>query len=485
MFKKIAKTFFALCLVAAVLIGCSGESYRREPVPGGPAASEAESGNGGLTVKKGDYIYFINGMSSYTESNVFNKVIKGSICRRKIYDETDKVEIIVPKIAVTGYLAGGFYIYGDKIYYTTPNSERDTKGNVQSGIVDFMMVNLDGTNTKRIAKVDPTLNTDGLLPFKFFKTGDKVFLVYISEDSLFSVDTSAANFKINELFEDVSGFAFSDTGVYFTQQQFYQNAQDEDVEQSFNLMFFVNPDGTGKVDISYESAGGTANTTHKYTIIKFESGILFFSKVYALYSEAGIWGYNAGATGSAVSPSLNNKYKKFTNASYDTFLAVGWDDGLVVYKTDGTIGELWRFKSIGEKYIIYKISDATLYYILNIGGKNYLYYGVKDTAFTDSTVVAAYIWRLEIPETEADSNGGLLKSQTQQVSKTSVHNSWLKPDVTDGYIYFFGTATDDDGYKFYTFRVSVETDGVVENIAEEFLGIHDPKDLVVKETTAS
>jgi hypothetical protein len=477
MFKKIAKTFFALCLIAAVLIGCGGENYGRTPISGGPSASEAESGNGGLTVKKGDYIYFINGMTSYTESNVFGNVIKGSICRRKIYDTTDNIEIIVPKIAVTGYLAGGFYIYGDKIYYTTPNSERDIKGSIQTGIVDFMMVNLDGTNTKRIAKVDPTLNTDPVLPFKFFKMGDKVFLVYISEESLFSVDTSAANFKINELFEDVSGFAFSDTGIYFTQQQFYEDAQENEVEQSFNLMFFVNPDGTGKVDISYESAGGTANTTHKYTIIKFESGILFFSKVYALHSDAGIWGYNAAATGGAVAPSLYNKYKKFTNVSYDTFLAFGWDAGLIVY----TDGKLLHFKSLDEQYVIYTISDATLFYILNVGDKNYLYYGVKDTAFSDSTVVAAYIWRLEIPA--ADPIGGLLRSQTQQVSKTSIHNSWLKPDVTDGHIYFFGTATDDEGYKYYTLRVSLETDGVAENIVEEFLGIHDPKDMVVAATT--
>jgi len=178
MSKKLLAVIALVVASLFVFTACGGENYKFNALENNPAASEKVYSNGGSYVKKGEYSYFINGAEDGTDKNTFGTYHKGSIVRVKTSDLTKKervVETVVPKIIYAEEAnSSGFYIYGDKIYYTTPNSGKDTQGNVQMTKLDFMMANINGTGTKIIATVD-----DNTQAFRFIQNNDKVYLLYV------------------------------------------------------------------------------------------------------------------------------------------------------------------------------------------------------------------------------------------------------------------------------------------------------------------
>lgn len=102
-FKKLTSLVAAAVLsVAAVsLAGCS-DNYSTD-VPGGIPAGAAES-NGGFAVRKGDYIYFINGAEEYTAPNKYGDVVKGALMRISDADlkakKYDAAVTVVPMLFV-------------------------------------------------------------------------------------------------------------------------------------------------------------------------------------------------------------------------------------------------------------------------------------------------------------------------------------------------------------------------------------------------
>ena len=178
MSKKLLAVIALVVASLFVFTACGGEDYKFDALENNPSASALVSSNGGSYVQKGEYSYFINGAEDGTDKNTFGTYHKGSIVRVKTSDLTKKervVETVVPKIIYAEEAnSSGFYIYGDKIYYTTPNSGKDTQGNVQMTKLDFMMANINGTGTKIIATVD-----DNTQAFRFIQNNDKVYLLYV------------------------------------------------------------------------------------------------------------------------------------------------------------------------------------------------------------------------------------------------------------------------------------------------------------------
>ena len=178
MSKKLLAVIALVVASLFVFTACGGEDYKFDALENNPSASAPVSSNGGSYVQKGEYSYFINGAEDGTDKNTFGTYHKGSIVRVKTSDLTKKervVETVVPKIIYAEEAnSSGFYIYGDKIYYTTPNSGKDTQGNVQMTKLDFMMANINGTGTKIIATVD-----DNTQAFRFIQNNEKVYLLYV------------------------------------------------------------------------------------------------------------------------------------------------------------------------------------------------------------------------------------------------------------------------------------------------------------------
>ena len=221
-----SKKFLAVLALAAAslfaFVGCSGEDYSFTALENNPSADAEVRSNGGVYVEKGDYSYFINGAQDGTGNNTFGTEHKGALVRCLTADLTKsdrKVEVVVPKILYAGDVnSSGFYIFGDTIYYTTPNSTKDASGNVQYTKLDFMSVNLDGTGTKLIATME-----DNTKAFQFVQTADGD--VYIFYEGTAQVERNGETTDVTALYEvnaetgetkliasDVASYAFDRSG---------------------------------------------------------------------------------------------------------------------------------------------------------------------------------------------------------------------------------------------------------------------------------
>lgn len=159
--KKLIPLLLAAALCFGVLAGC-GAQYKRSPLEGGVPEGEVSS-NGGFVVEKGDYVYFINGAEDYSADNTFGDVVKGSLMRIKSADlaagDMSAVQTVVPALVVSQDYTSGFYIYGDRVYYATPNVIGDMSGEVQSSYLDFKSSKLDGSETMSHYYVQVSDNT--------------------------------------------------------------------------------------------------------------------------------------------------------------------------------------------------------------------------------------------------------------------------------------------------------------------------------------
>ena len=196
--KKLRK--FALAFVLVLIMGVSVLTGCSISLQGMPDLNDAVTSNGGLAVQKGNYLYFVNGYVDATASNnEYGKADQGAIYRAKLtnnkitYDESgnpENVELVVPKVA--GYKKTGLYIFGDYLYYSTPNTEPDrSTGNVDTKLLDFYKVKLNGTDNTFLFK---TATSSDNTQFAFYSIENVVYLVSYDSKNLVIVncDTKAS-----------------------------------------------------------------------------------------------------------------------------------------------------------------------------------------------------------------------------------------------------------------------------------------------------
>ena len=85
--KKLLGTLalVACCTSVFAFAGCKEEMYTGKPLDGYVSTTDDAESNGGFAVKKGDYVYFINGAQSWNASNNYGSVVKGSLMLFKVY----------------------------------------------------------------------------------------------------------------------------------------------------------------------------------------------------------------------------------------------------------------------------------------------------------------------------------------------------------------------------------------------------------------
>lgn len=181
--KKSLILVVALLLCATVVLAaCTESSFTPVSVP---SKGQVE-GNGGIAVKYGEWLYYINGYASATSAvNTYSDEVKdaprvGSVVRIKladlqglfdIQDESNKTssqkteeseqyvrdhaETVVPKFYYNGstdsstiYL-NGLYIFGDRLYITTPNDELTAGGDALTSQLVLTSFDLGGGSMQR------------------------------------------------------------------------------------------------------------------------------------------------------------------------------------------------------------------------------------------------------------------------------------------------------------------------------------------------
>lgn len=328
--KKILIAILALMLALAMFAGCGG-SYTSDPLDG-DISGEVKS-NGGFVVEKGEYIYFINGVESYTASNKFGNVVKGSLMRISKtdlaagnYSETDTV---VPLLMVSQDYTSGVYIYGDRVYYATPTSTKNKDGEVENSYLDFKSSKLDGSSTMKDYYFRLENNAT---KFRYVEDEGTVYCLYVDETNKEIHSYNTKTDKDTVLVSGYSEFMFdsddlTNPTVYYTmsvarnygypdtaaekyQQVYRVNAADtEEDAYDFDLSDYVDKD-TGKEmeytnygEIVFDGIGaidqpGTFNVDYKegvaresigytYDLVKYSNGGLYYTNSLAFASSVG------------------------------------------------------------------------------------------------------------------------------------------------------------------------------------------------------
>ena len=207
-----------LALGAGALSACDASFT---PLDGDFSSGEVVS-NGGFVVEKGSYVYFINGVEAYT---------------------ADNTETVIPSLMVAADYSSGIYIFGDRVYYATPNNVRNTSGVIESEYLDFKSARLDGSDIQSYFNV-----ADNATVYRYMEVEGTVYLVYESDSELHSYNTG--NKTDTVLAKDVTEYVV-DTAASGTPYVYYTMGvtMDIDVEGSslareYNQIYRVRADAT-------------------------------------------------------------------------------------------------------------------------------------------------------------------------------------------------------------------------------------------------
>lgn len=471
MSKKIISLIIVILVASVLFAGC--ESYKMNTLSEVSDPNAVVTSNSGLAVKQGEYIYFINGKSdyAYTESseNYFNhknNQLKGAILRGKLSDNgsIENVVTVVPKNVMTSYTSGGFYIYGDWIYYTSPTTTADFSGNMKSdSALVFYRTKTDGSKTQKICEVEGTT-------FEYVVTPECI--LYTSANSLYRVDLTAnRNFKSEQIVETYSAIRFfvnpsfnPATSAYNAVAVYTKSSDDESAMT--NELYYVNAQGESKLLINQNTFTddplNVNNITKVYNVtvtnafVANDKAIIYYTLAYTRGGTSTVAGsYSYVIDGQAFDEA---KQKQIHHATISTTAPI---DESSYYYLDTNIYKL--YKDGVETEIIDFGATVTVMSIENVAGKDYIYY-----------LSSSALHRREISLT-----GEEVKSNAQVIKATSqIATDWLSSEYLSGYIFYTNSANNN-----YTYALKLDTYNVLDSemLVDTLIGFKTKADLAAEE----
>ncbi|NCA66601.1 MAG: hypothetical protein EOM87_00905 [Clostridia bacterium] len=451
MTKKLIFTAIVVLIIMAVLfVGC--QSYSNSVFSMGDKDAVVES-NGGLVVKQGDYIYFVNGYSGYYTTNAkdnwFGNVVKGAIMRVKEGEDLATAEIIVPKSVMSAYTDSGFSIYGDFIYYVSPSAEETKSGEVMTDVIQFMRTRLDGQETRVIFQSDSTS-----LKYKYTPYG----LVYNLDGNIYCKAFNSKHFNAKEngkiIAENVTSVYFPVSKTYdratgeTLADYFFYTKSSEDMYDYSNKLYVANASGTvNKVIINKFSYTNdpVANPSLAFSIgvvnsiLENDGFTLYYTKtVYVGTSSSGaVTGLFAYKFDSALTFDKTTEVMVSSSTATKIF-PLGYAGGAIVYDA-----ALMVFKPNTETQVFSGITSVTVIGVVD----NYIYY------YDSGNLLYRY-------KMDGSDNVTAIMSD-------SMHTSWLVPEIVGDYIYYFNTNKAN-----YNYRIKLSTFDRIdeESLVKELLG---------------
>lgn len=260
-----------------------------------PALTHAVTSNGGTAVVKGDYLYFVNGHNTVALNagdNDWGDHNYGGIYRTKLsnnaveYDEDGFVknaELVVPKLVGNDNVK--FYIYGDYIYYTSPNNNKDGKGNSLTTLTDYFRVKLNGTENKLIYTSATENLTSG--DWTIYVLVQEHYLVVKDGSNLVSFKTSSSKIgKKVVMATDVASVAFLEYQNFYENKRAVQDGYNNYIyytrsaTESDNLPAAITGNILAKVkvgtnqEIKVFNASGSTN----YTLTAIKNNAIYYHK---------------------------------------------------------------------------------------------------------------------------------------------------------------------------------------------------------------
>ena len=442
--KKLLTLLTACVICAAMLFaGCQSTGYSNNLGDfGGEVAS-----NGGFVVEKGNYVYFINGVAAYTDSNEYGKVGTGDLVRIKKSDLANpqgKAETVIPSLFVAGDKTAGFWIFDNEVFYATPTTAKNQSGTIENSKLDFVKTSLDGA-TSVILKTVASNST----AYRYVKSGSTVYLVMqtVNADSESVVEVyNATENKTAFTTGKITAAAFCDDNA--STKVFYTAAvhnEELDQDESYNELHVVEIGSSVTDSVVLSGKGGIAGGSDVFgisgvtlSIIKDTAATLYVKasyidtttttvvKYFALAKDKIASGDGAEAKNAAELVSLA---ENITSTQAETVFASTsfyLDKNSIVY-LDSTNG-LLKYdyenedkESSSNRSVLYVDEDVLSYTAQFISG-DYVY-------FTDSS---SYYYRLNLAKLLNKTERKTVK--LEKVNVLSNATDWYLPEVVGDYM---------------------------------------------------
>lgn len=252
--KKITKILMCLilCVFGVGLVGCKDPRTPEEKAFTYPSENDIVSGNDGMAVQKGNYIYFANGFKAVANSKRYGKFTQGGVMLTKlsetgelVVDETGAIvdeNILHISNKLAGFEATSLFIAGDYLYFTSPCQEDNSKTETWAkDWVDFNRIKLD--KSSKVERFYTAEINNSEMEFKFYENNGNVSILIYNKTSkkLIKVNTSGKKSTIATKVEDVN---FAEA---FDKVMFVAGTSDENVPYS---SFVLNAISGNKTEIA-------------------------------------------------------------------------------------------------------------------------------------------------------------------------------------------------------------------------------------------
>lgn len=468
-----------LILAVSLLAGCNAK-LSWDGIGGGDATADVVS-QGKFVVKQGNYLYFINGYQGNNTDNTFGAAVQGAIMRaelnadgtiKTVLDSEGEVDaeatykIVVPVNVYTSDKNVGFAIYGEWIYYATPNTDKDSTGTASTTHLDFMRSKIDGSSPEKLLTIDSRT-----VEYKLYN-GTLVY--YNSTDAtLIKFDLTLGSEKKIEKSETVIAtevvdvvFSYEETttanqGEQMSDFIIYSKSRPTEESAFYYDIMAVKYDGSKTTTLvtgtTYLPAGSTTadlitNTSKVFRLAFIASTldegdlVLYYTKAIYLNQTSttrGLFYNKISLVNGTPTFSVANEKKLSESGTNTTITPLGYDEGvlltvssnvfLVKGYTDGTADP----NSYDTTKAVVGASLAPT--ILFVEGSD-LYYLSSNTIYkisvTDESAVATLL-----------------------IASVAVSTTWITCDIVGDYIFFFDT--DNNSYVTAYNRTinDTETDG--------------------------
>lgn len=443
--KKLLTLLTACVLCAAMLFaGCQSTGYSNNL---GDLSGEVSS-NGGFVVEKGNYVYFINGVAAYTDSNEYGKVGTGDLVRIKKSDlaaPQGKAQTVIPSLFVAGDKTAGFWIFDNEVFYATPTTAKNQSGTIENSKLDFVKTSLDGASSVTLKTV-----ASNSTAYRYVKAGNAVYLVMqtVNDDSESVIEVyNATENKTAYTTAKISAAAFCENNESL--KFFYTAAvhnEELDQDEKYNELHVVEISGSTVNDnIVISGKGGIAGGNAVFgiegvtlSIIKDTDKVLYLKASYLDTTTTTVVKYFALekdkiASGEGVEVKnadlLVSLAENITSTQAETvFASTSFfiDKNTIVYldSTNGLLKYDYQSADAEGSYnrsVLY-VDDDVLSYTAQFISGDYLY-------LTDSS---SYYYRLNLTKLLDDSARKTVK--IEKVNVLSNATDWYVPEIVGDYM---------------------------------------------------
>lgn len=401
-----------------------------------------EGTNGGAVVETENYVYFINGEEVYTANNDLGTPVKGALMavnKADLAGGNAQAQVVVPKLFAAGDTDSGVYIFGDRAYFATPSTQKNTSGEAATDHLDFCSMKLDGTDFTVYFTI-----SGNSTEHRFVAVGERVHAYYYDSEEQRIVDYDLAAGTSSIVNEGTHNAAASyvllpnevieKTGLVALYTVVPRN-ESAGTDESYNVLYGVKAgedqpkELASGTRVSGDTPAGAPAATYAVSFVKGDYAVITETRTYSSTDETKTYGvavadlYEKGLT-AALEDGSALEYKSTTAVANGSIFASLTE----VYAVDGDYIVEYSFNAEGRetKTAVAKAAVTTL---LSKQGDE-IYYISTDTELCKIDISAA-------------------ENEVIRVSEGTVVSDWFPVEFAAGYAFFLDSSTTGLSYMNY------------------------------------